>query len=166
MSEIDGYKHKCIGIVVCPSSYAIVGGRSHHNIPLYLLEEDVLDADLGQAKRGDLLLGGGSGESAALRISMPEALYFYTRDDWADWNSHDEIYRACWTMNDAYIFGEGYAKLGWTPAKLIEDWLAEHILAFVLHEYPERWGMLRGPVALQQDGSICRLPTAEEVEIW
>ena len=69
MSEIDQYKHECIGIIVCPSTYPVVGGREHRNIPLYRIDEAAEEWD---AKSGDLLLGGGSGEFEALRISMPE----------------------------------------------------------------------------------------------
>ncbi len=67
MALIDCYRHRCIGIVQCPSTYEIVpGNNTHRNIPLYLLEEDALNAHSWQAKRGDLLLGGRLGESAAL----------------------------------------------------------------------------------------------------
>src|ERR1700730_3329053 len=120
MSEIDSYKHKCIGIVKCPSSYWPPG--FHQFIPLYLLEQDAYDSGF-PAKQGDLLLGGGSGESPALRISMPEAIIFFTREDWHKrippesfetvGDLHRSLYRAHWSMNDAFVFGDGYAKLGW-----------------------------------------------------
>src|SRR5258708_697122 len=109
MSEIDQYKHHCLGIITCPSTYEIVhSNNSHRLIPIYRLDEAASD---WHAKPGDLLLGGGSGESAALRISIPEAIYLSTRADWDDLHSYAEIIHAYWSMNQAYVFGEGYAKI-------------------------------------------------------
>ncbi len=171
MSEIDGYRHRCIGIIQCPSSYEIVpGNNTHRNIPLYMLEEDALTASSWQGKRSDLLLGGGSGESAALRIAMPEAIYFETYSDWGtyipDFQDFDEICYAYWSVTEAFIFGEGYTKLGWTIHEELETWLTDHILAFVEQHYPDLWNVAWGSEPLQADGSICRLPTAEEVAVW
>jgi hypothetical protein len=164
MSEIDTYRHECIGVVDCPSAYEIVHGNNRHRlIALYRLEEDALeDCDSWCAKTGDLLLGGGSGESAALRISIPEAFYSYTHEAWDAIDSLDEICHAYWTNTEAFVFCEGYAKLGWTPQHPIEVWLTEHILAFVAREYPERYDQFVGNSPLNQDGSICRKPTAKE----
>jgi hypothetical protein len=167
MSEIDSYKHECIGIVHCPSSYAIVyKNNSHRHIPLYRLDDDALDGTSFQAKRGDLLLGGGSGESASLRISIPEAISFLINDNAVLEGEWDDFYRAYWTMNEAFVFCEGYRKLGWTPDTPIETWLAEHILAFVLREYPAVYGPFQIATPLEQDGSICHRPTPEERDSW
>lgn len=167
MSEIDAYRHECIGLVVCPSTYEIVyGNNSHRNIPLYRIDEDTTDGDSFQAKRGDLLLGGGRGESAALRVSIPEAIYLFTDDDYTNGRLHEGHYQAYWTLTEAFVFCEGYARLGWTPDIPIETWLTEHILAFVLREYPAVYGPFRGAAPLARDGSICRLPTPEERQIW
>lgn len=182
MSEIDVYKHECIGIVVCPSSYEIVYASNTAPgaptfVPLYRIDEDTTEGDSFQAKRGDLLLGGGRGESPAFRISIPEAIHFFTQDDYFD--AHPEFvalfptnqairdwhFRAYWTLTQAFVFGEGYAKLGWTPDQPIEVWLTEHILAFVLREYPGVYGPFRGSEPLEHDGSICRPPTPEERQI-
>ena len=82
MSVIDAYQHVCIGIVQCPATYTIVfGNTTHRNIPIYRIDEDVPHGAAWQAKAGDILLGGGSGESAALRIAIPEAIWFFTDDD-------------------------------------------------------------------------------------
>jgi hypothetical protein len=179
MSEIDSYRHECIGIVVCPSSYEIVyRNNSHRNIPLYRIDEDTTNDDSFQAKRGDLLLGGGQGESPALRISIPEAIHVFTEEAYRD--SHPELvtrfptnqalrdwpFRAYWTLTQAFVFCEGYARLGWTPDAPIETWLTEHIVAFVLHAYPAVYEPFRGAAPLEYDGSICRLPTPEEREYW
>lgn len=179
MSEIDSYRHECIGIVRCPSSYEIVyHNNSHRNIPLYRIDEDTTGDDSFQAKRGDLLLGGGRGESLAFRISIPEAIYFFTEDDYLD--THPELdipfpttqalrdwhFQAYWNLTQAFVFCEGYLKLGWTPDELIETWLTDHILAFILREYPAVYEQFRGTVPLDRDGSICRLPTPEERQHW
>jgi hypothetical protein len=140
----------CLGILTCPSDYAIVPGRQHRNLPLYRLEEDALAGDMAaswRAKRGDLLLGGGAGESAALRISIPEAIYFFTVDDWDAFVTYDQIYHAYWSANEAYVFCNGYQKSGWTPAQVVEVWLVEHILAFVRREYASRYAGMYGSVA-------------------
>ncbi len=164
MSEIDSYRHECIGIINCPSAYEIVPGNDRHRlVPLYRLDHDALDNDDSwHAKTGDLLLGGGSGESAALRISIPEAFYYSTREAWDTFASLDEIYQAYWTMTQAYVFCDGYAQLGWTPHYQIEKWLTKHVLAFVVREYPERYGQFVANSPLDQDGSICHKPTAKE----
>jgi hypothetical protein len=163
MSEIDSYQHECIGIMLCPSRDEIVrGNNSHRNIPLYLLKEDSFAADSWQAKQGDLLLGGGSGESAALRISIPEAILFFTHEH----KSIEEFVHAYWTESEVVVFCDGYAKLGWSPQDRIEVWLAEHLVAFVLQEYPERFGKWNGNVPMKRDGAICRLPTSTEKAMW
>ncbi len=162
MSAIDAYRHTCLGIVVCPSTFPIVyGNDAHRTIPIYRLDEDALAETSFQGKAGDILLGGGTGESAALRISMPEAFLFYTHDDWNGWATFSEVVKAYWTMTDAYVFGEGYRKLGWSPVKQIESWLAEHILAFLAQHYPADYQRHLGTVPLAENGSICRLPTEE-----
>ena len=157
MSEIDSYKHECIGMVYCPSDYwppPYFGQPENKHIPLYLLKEDALSADASayefQAKNGDLLLGGGSGETPALRISMPEALISFTHGDKENRISikdnptvgdlQESLYHAYWSMDHAFMFGAGYVKLGWEPHKIaMEIWLIEHILAFVTRECPELW---------------------------
>jgi len=105
---------------------------------------------------------------------MPEAIIFFTREDSDELipidnfetlgDLHDSIYRAHWSMNSAFIFGEGYAKLGWDPRNIwIEIWLVQHVLAFVLRHYENLWGIEWGSEELEADGSICRLPTEDEV---
>ena len=137
------------------------GNNSHRNIPLYRLDEE---ADEWNAKAGDILLGGGSGESAALRISIPEAILWLTQDGWNSFGSRENIYKAYWSMSDAFVFGDGYSKIGWHPAQSVETWLAEHIVAFILREYPEAYNKQCGTFALKKDGSICRLPNPDSEE--
>lgn len=171
MSEIDSYRHECIGMLSCPSSFLPMKRWQHPEraIPIYRLDEDAFDAHSLSGKRGDLLLGGGSGECPALCVSIPEAFYVYTHDDWADWSglrSSEVVSVAYWTMNYAFVLCEGYYRLGWQPMEdTIEVWLAEHILAFVLREYPETYSCWQGVNVLERDGAICRKPTAEEREL-
>ncbi len=69
-------------------------------------------------------------------------------------------------MTEAFIFCDGYARVGWKPGcDQIEFWLAEHLLRFVSREYPAQYASYVGPRILEQDGSICRLPTDEERRI-
>ena len=89
---------------------------------------------------------------------MPEALLFFTGDfeeelklfPSEDYETigdmHDGVYHAFWSPTGAYLFCEGYTKVGWRPLDkpIIEVWLVQHILAFVLREYPDLWGHLRG----------------------
>ena len=167
MSEIDQYKHECIGMVSCPSSFlpAAYWRNPARMIPIYRIDQDTTEGDSFSAKRGDLLVGGGSGECPALRISIPETFFFLTHKDWELEENHwyNEFCKAYWSLNQAYVFCDGYFRLGWHPYEgFIEVWLARHILAFVLREYPDVYSHWKGPGDLEESGDICRLPTAEE----
>jgi hypothetical protein len=166
MSEIDQYNYRCLGIVSCPSDYAPFEpwGRE---IPLYRFDSERTDRrDSFQAKRGDVLLGGGGGECSALRISIPEAFFGFTEAEWSDWQTQDELVKAFWPPTQAFIFGDGFRRLGWYPAEQpIEIWLCEHIMAFLVKEYGHVYSALVGPLPIEQDGSICRPPTDEELRI-
>lgn len=166
MSAIDVYKHEVLGIVECPSTYEIVAhNNSHRTIPLYRLGENAMNDDSFQGKKGDLLLGGGSGESSALRVSIPETIYFYTHDDWNQFEDIEELYKAYWTCNNAYVFCEGYKKLGWQPNIRIESWLVDQIIDFVLENYLSDYENFNDGSILEHlkyRNKICRLPTDEE----
>lgn len=167
MSAIDQYCYTCLGIVHCPSTYPIMyGNNDARDIPIYRLDEDVPpDEQDFQGKKGDILLGGGSGESAAMRIAIPEAFFFWTQDDWDSYQTLDEIMRTYWTPTESFVFGEGYSKLNWMPeTSCIEWWLTHHILSFLAKHYPDGYQQYFGSEPLEEDGSICRLPTTEEQE--
>jgi hypothetical protein len=105
MSEIDQYQHRCIGVISCPSTYEFVKRNSTNRlIPLYRLDESAIEWD---SKPGDLVLGGGAGESEALRISIPEAINYFTNEDWDPGEMKGNVYKAYWSMTGAYVFGEG-----------------------------------------------------------
>jgi hypothetical protein len=164
MSAIDQYKHDCIGIINFPLGDGEVVGLAFRNIPIYKLKQDIPSNEKDfDGKNGDILLGGGSGENSALRISIPQAFFLYTSDDWDDFESHEEIYKAFWTPTESYVFCDGYKKLGWNPRQVIEVWLLEHLLAFLKNNYFDEYTHLIGNIELACDGSICRLPTNEEL---
>ena len=167
MAEIDSYKRSLIGIVHCPSTFEIVPGNdSHRDIPLYRLDEAAWNGDSFQGKQGDILLGGGSGESPALRISIPEAFSYLTSDDDEEVVFLDDACRAYWSMTYAFVFCEGYSKLGWTPKDRIEGWLLEHVAAFLIKEYFDTYACFLGPLPLKKNGSICRSPSPQEKALW
>ena len=169
MSAIDRYHHTYLGIVTCPSRFPIVSGNSTTRlVAIYRLDEDALDDDSCSGKRGDILLGGGRGEASALRISLPEAPYFFTHSDWERFPDSDGwtpriLLCAYWGMTQAYVFGDGYAALGWRPDTPIELWLTHHVLSFLTRHYPDEFAGYLGSEPLEEDGSICRLPTPDQV---
>jgi hypothetical protein len=159
MSEIDGYSHHCLGIISCPSPYVPSG-----YLALYRFDSETTNPnDSFQAKRGDVLMGGGRGEHGAVRIAIPEAFLALTHDDWDEWESYDEIVKAYWSVTQAYALCEGFKRVGWGPKEQsFESWLCEHIMRFLVREYGGTYANLIGPHPLEQDGSICRLPTKDE----
>ena len=166
MSEIDQYDHRCLGIVLCPSRYEPFPdwGRI---IALYQFDSKTTDElDSFQAKRGDIVFGGGDGEGSAFRISLPDAFLFFTQPDWDGWQTWDNIVKSYWSMTEAFILCDGFTQLGWHPSlQPIEMWLAEHIVTFLLREYHSDYEQFIGPEPLELDGSICRLPTEDERRI-
>ena len=87
-------------------------------------------------KAGDILVGGGSGEAPALRISNPLAFQFATYDEnkFADleFDDLDEVFKAFWTPTQSFMLGEGFIKLGWTPDRLLEMWLTENVCKLLI----------------------------------
>ena len=109
MSAIDSYRHTLLGVADCPSRFDFVPGRSHRTVPLYRLDEDATDASPDfVARAGDVLLGGGAGESAAFRVSIPEAITALT--------SHGPGDAQSWCA-----FGDGYVPRGWRPERSLPD---------------------------------------------
>jgi hypothetical protein len=166
VSAIDQYGYQCMGIVTCPSSFQIVSFNDHaRNVLIYRLDEDIPpDEPYFQGKKGDILLGGGLGEAAALQISIPEAFYFWTHEEWDEIDHWTDLCQSFWSATQAYVFGEGYSKLGWLPPDIIEIWLTHHILSFLVKNYPNEYQQYLGPEPFEEDGSICRLP--DGYELW
>jgi hypothetical protein len=166
MSEIDQYDHRCLGIVSCPSHYEPFR-EWKRTIALYRFDSDATDdEDSFQAKRGDVILGGGGGECGALRIALPEAILFFTDIDWDGWETTDEIVQSYWSPAEAFIFCDGFVQVGWHPSfQEIDMWIAEHVTSFLIREYRSEFAQYIGSWPIDQDGSICRLPTEDERRI-
>jgi hypothetical protein len=128
MSSIDQYKHSHLGFFDCPSADDFVYNNSTRKIAIYeLLENIPLDEKDFDGNVGDIILGGGSGEAPAFRISIPKSILFWLNDDFDDFDNYDELFKPFWTAPEAHIFCEGFSKLGWTTETRIEFWLAENI---------------------------------------
>ena len=131
MAQIDTYKYSLLGFVECPSSHDFVYMSNTRQIPVYRLEEDAEDFD---AKKGDILLGGGRGEAQILRIAMPEMIH-RMNDEVEKVETPESIICPIWTPTFSYLIGEGFTKIGWKPEeKELEVWLAEKVMQdFVLN---------------------------------
>ena len=131
MSQIDGYRHKLLAFMDCPTDYpsALLPGRtSPIPIALYQLEEP---AEEWAGKTGDLLLGGGSGECPVFRVSLPETAAFLAYSSLQEFNSRSDLYQSYWRPEKAFALCNGFLKLGWDPAEDVETWLAEKIVDFM-----------------------------------
>lgn len=131
MAQIDAYNYSLLGFVECPSSHDFVYMSNTRQIAVYRLEED---AEEFNAKKGDILLGGGRGEAQILRIAMPEMTH-WMNDELAKVENPETIIYSTWTSTFSYIIGEGFVKIGWKPEdKELEIWLAEKVMQdFVLN---------------------------------
>ena len=140
MSAIDCYKHNHLGFVDCPSTYNIINftpSTKGSRIAIYELLDNIPDdEDDFDGKAGDILVGGGSGEAPALRISNPLAFQFFTFDEdkFADLEFDDleEIFKSFWTPRQSFVLGEGFLKLGWTPDRPLEMWLTENVCKLLI----------------------------------
>ncbi len=138
MSAIDAYKHRKLGYIECPSTNSFVDfNEDTRKIGLYeLLENIPADEKFFDGKVGDIIVGGGSGEAPAFRISNPIAFQFFTFNEDAfcdlEFDSLNEIFKAYWTPTQSYVFCEGFLKLGWTVDTDIEMWLAENVCKLLI----------------------------------
>jgi hypothetical protein len=138
MSAIDVYKHKILGFIECPSTNSFVNfNEDTREIAIYeLLENIPADEYCFDGKIGDILVGGGSGEAPAFRISNPIGFQFFTLDTDAfcnlEFNHLNDVFKAFWTPTQSYIFCEGFLKLGWTVDRDIEIWLAENVCKLLI----------------------------------
>lgn len=133
MSTIDQYKHKLLGFIECPSKFDFVYENLTRKIAIYELKEDLKSDDKEfNGKIGDIIIGGGSGEAAIFRISIPESLNFFFEDNWDDFETYDELFKAYWNPTESFIFCEGYLKLGWSIKTPIELWLAENLCLLLI----------------------------------
>lgn len=137
MSRIDDYKHQLLGFIECPSSHDFVYGNDTRKIAIYELLEDIgLDEKDFDGTLGDILLGGGSGEAPAFRVTMPSSIKFFFDDDWNNFNNYDDLFKHFWTANESFILCGGFSKIGWSADldNPIEFWLAKQICALLVHQ--------------------------------
>lgn len=132
MASIDQYKHRLLGFINCPSDFDFVYCSSIRRIAIYELEEDIPpDEKDFDGRKGDILIGGGSGEAPTLRLSMPHCLMFFFKD-WDGFNDYSEIFKTFWTPTKSFMLCNGFIKLGWNPDLKIEFWLAENVCGFLV----------------------------------
>jgi hypothetical protein len=135
MASIDQYKHKLLGRINCPSTYDFVYNSSTKDIGVYELLEDIPNSeDNFDGKIGDIIIGGGSGEAPALRITMPDCFDFFITDKDVDFQHHDELFKAFWTPTQSFKLCEGFKKIGWDINSPIEFWLTENICLTLINE--------------------------------
>lgn len=130
MSQIDAYSYSLLGWIECPSSYDFVYMSNSRRLGVYRLEEK---ADEFNAKKGDILIGGGRGEAEALHIAMPEMVHWLT-DELEKVENPEGILHPFWTATFSFMIGEGFSKIGWKPRdERLEVWLAAKVMQdFVL----------------------------------
>lgn len=149
MSAIDQHKHRQLGFIHCPSGDDFVMNNPTRTIALYELLEDIpVDEKDFDGKAGDILIGGGSGEAPAFRVSVPQAMYFFTKENPADVNGDDELFKSFWSAKDAAIFSEGYAQSGWNEKEPIEFWLAKNICLLLIENFEQYSDFRTGKLAL------------------
>ncbi len=135
MASIDQYKHRLLGFINCPSDFDFVHNSSTRQIAIYELGQEIpSDEKDFDGKTGDILIGGGSGEAPALRLSMPNCLRFFFDDNWDEFNGYDKLFKSYWTPTKAFKLCNGFIKIGWNPEKDIESWLAENVCGFLIRE--------------------------------
>ncbi len=126
MAAIDQYKHRIIHTIECPADDNFVYYSPTRTIAIYELLEDIPpDEKDFDGKTGDILVGGGSGEAMALRISVPEV--FVDVDDKDD--EARPVFKPFWSPTFAYKIGVGFRKIGWNPNELdLEAWLVDYVV--------------------------------------
>ena len=147
MSMIDCFKNEIIGF-------------SKNGVPLYRLLQNIpAHIEDFQGKTGDILLGGGGGETSAIRFSMPECITFFTDFENSFPRKLDffgDIVKPYLSLTEGYIYGKEYAKLGWNSDETpLETWLAENLVAFIIKTDMDYYKKVIGPdIDLDCDGSI------------
>ncbi|MDF2456368.1 MAG: hypothetical protein K0R51_2361 [Cytophagaceae bacterium] len=139
MAAIDQYQHLHLGFIECPSTANFGFNNPTRKIAIYELLESIPNTEQNfDGKVGDIILGGGSGEAPAFRIAIPESIQFWTQENYDDWESYHDLFKAFWTPTESYILCEGYTKIGWIADNQIENWLAEN-LSLLLIEHIDKY---------------------------
>lgn len=107
MASIDQYKHRLLGFIECPSSFEFIYLNATREIPVYHLLENIPTSEIDfDGKLGDILLGGGTGEAPAMRISIQKFLRLFLLNEEVDFDHWDELYKTFWTPTESFIYGE------------------------------------------------------------
>ncbi len=157
MSAIDQYHHRLLGFIHCPSNEDFVVNNPTRDIGVYeFLENILVDEKDFNGKTGDILIGGGSGEASAFRVSIPEAMHYFTKEEPKVIRDHDDLFKSFWSDRDAAIFSEGYAKIGWKAEIPIEFWLAKNICSLLVNHF-EQFAQFRVDVVPLSDLILTRV---------
>ena len=156
MSAIDCYKHEHIGFVRCPMRHSLFrDGRVFDSLPVHRLLEDVAEEPSLSGRSGDILIGGGSGEARAVLFFIPDIFTVYTTANTKDDATREPLITSHWSADEAFIFGVGFEALGWNPERQpLLIWLAEHLIAYLVRTFPDRYATFVGEFLPEQDGSI------------
>ncbi|UZR98557.1 hypothetical protein [Chondrinema litorale] len=124
MAAIDQYKHELLDFFHCPSDFDLIFGNPIKKIAVYQLLESIPKNEKSfDGEVGDVLVGGGSGESQTLRIST-KGIRFILDENFNDFELREGLIKAFWTPTFSFKIGNGLQKLGWNPNESMEFWLA------------------------------------------
>ncbi len=138
MSSIDKYQHNLIGFIKCDSDYDIVYNNSTRLIAVYKLQQDIPNDEQDfDGRKNDILIGGGQGEVPAFRISIPNAIKFFSDEEFDDFVEYSELFKSFWSPTQSFKLCNGFLKMGWDPAESIEFWLAEQVCNLLIKHIPE-----------------------------
>lgn len=138
MSTIDSYKCQLLGFIKCHSDYDLVHNNSTRKIAVYKLAQNIPNEEQDfDGQTNDILVGGGSGEAPAFRISYPNAFKFVSDIKFDDYLEYDEIFKSFWTPTESFKLCNGFLKSGWSPEENIEFWLIKQICSLLIKEKPE-----------------------------
>jgi hypothetical protein len=130
-------------------------GRVFDRLPVYRLGEEISDESSLSGCAGDILIGGGSGEANALCFSVPEIFTFYNRTPEETYAAGRPAIKSYWTADDAFMFGVGFEKMGWSPDQQpLFNWLTNHLTALLARAYPDQYSPLIRVSPLSRDGNI------------
>lgn len=135
MASIDQYKHRLLGFINCPSDYEIAYKSATRDIAVYELMQNIPDSEKDfDGKSGDILVGGGSGEAPAFRITIPHAMDHLILGKKVDFHEYDQLFKAFWTPTESYKLCHGFRMSGWNAEQPIELWLTENVCMTLINE--------------------------------
>jgi hypothetical protein len=130
-------------------------GRIFDRLPVYELLQDVADEKSLSGRAGDIIIGGGSGETNALRFAIPEIFHHFTNGPDCVGEGREPPIISHWSENEAFIFCQGFENLGWDVERQdLKIWLAEHLMAFLVRISPNQYAPLVGEFPPELNGSI------------